>query len=48
MVLMLRECCCSFSLETGTYIIGIIEMVSRFFELHGTRGLKPIYMEVCY
>jgi hypothetical protein len=26
---MLRQCCCSFSLETGTFIIGIIEMVSR-------------------
>jgi hypothetical protein len=36
MVLMLRECCCSFSLETGTFIIGIIEMVSILFELHDT------------
>jgi hypothetical protein len=29
MVVMLRQCCCSFSLGTGTIIIGIIEMVSR-------------------
>lgn len=27
MVVMLRQCCCSFSLGTGTVIIGIIEMI---------------------
>ncbi|XP_023702869.1 uncharacterized protein LOC111862040 isoform X1 [Cryptotermes secundus] len=27
MVVMLRQCCCSFSLGTGTIIIGIIEMI---------------------